>query len=326
MACALMIVSCGEDDPSWQVVHEDLPGALLSIWGTSETDVWAVGGDALDGSGPLVLHWDGSDWSRKPTGLTQGDLWWVFGFADGPIYMGGSGGIILRYENDQFTQMDTPGQETVFGIWGASPDDVWAVGGASPSGGGFAWRLQNGEWAADSTLPSNVSDEAAVWKVFGTSVDDAWLVGSNGVSLHWNGQELSPGQTGVGASLFTVHAGGGQRYAAVGGLVTGIIVEYDGGEWTDVTPDPVPGDGLSGVCLGAGGEGIAVGAFGSVYLRDETGWRAEDLGFYLDQNLHATWIDPSGGLWAVGGNTISPPLSDGVAIYRGEAEVSQGQF
>src|SRR5438477_5031725 len=38
----------------WQLVQQNLPGALLSVWGTSATDVYAVGADGKDGQGPLV--------------------------------------------------------------------------------------------------------------------------------------------------------------------------------------------------------------------------------------------------------------------------------
>jgi hypothetical protein len=301
---------------SWQLVHEALPSALLSVWGSSTKDVWAVGGDTGDGKGPLVVHFDGESWERVKTGQSEGTLWWVFGFAGGPVFMGGAGGMILRYEEGEFTLMDTPSNDTVFGIWGASENDVWAVGGASESGGGFAWRLRGGTWAPEPTLPKSVPDSAAIWKIFGTKKNEAWLVGSNGVSLHWDGTSLEPGDTGVGSSLFTVYAGDG-RYAAVGGLASGIIVEYQNGKWKDVTPDPLP-QPLSGVTLDDKGGGFAVGALGYVYSRDEDGWHEVDTGFFLDENLHGTWLDAKGGLWAVGGQTYSEPYTAGVMLHRGK--------
>jgi hypothetical protein len=329
--CLGLLVGCdGEGDPPapapevWQVVHEALPGALLSVWGTSAGDVWAVGADARDGSGPTVLRFDGEAWRRVQTGQTQGDLWWVFGFAGGPVYMGGDGGVILRYQtsDDAFTLMTTPGTETVYGIWGAAPDDVWAVGGASDSTGGFAWHLRGDAWEAEPSVPADVASGAAVWKIYGTSTSDAWAVGSNGVALHWDGTAFTPGQTGVGSSLFTVHERDG-RYAAVGGSASGFIVEHDGTEWLDVTPDPPP-MGLSGVTLGADDLGVAVGFLGTVYVRDASGWQPEDLGLPVRQNLHGSWIDDEGGLWLAGGQTFSPPLTEGILIHRGAPVPSGG--
>lgn len=311
------LVACRDDPPEaeWQLVHKGLPGALLSVWGSGADDVWSVGGDTLGGAGPLVVRFDGDTWQRIPTGEAQGTLWWVFGFPGGPVYMGGEGGVILRYQDDAFTRMSTPGTDTVFGIWGATPSDLWAVGGASDSTGGFAWRLKGDAWVSEPSLPAEVPASAAVWKIFGTAADDAWLVGSNGVALHWDGSALSPGDTGVGSSLFTVHARDG-RYAAVGGLATGIIVEDEGAGWRDVTPAPPP-MGLSGVTLGEAGTGLAVGSFGAVFTRTDAGWAEAELGFTVGENLHGTWIDDRGGMWAVGGQTFSPPYNEGVLIHYG---------
>ena len=311
---------CNDPDPDepaqWQLVLSGLDGALLSGWGTSADDVWAVGADARDGSGPTVVHYDGESWSKMSTGQAQGDLWWVFGFDGGPIYMGGDGGVILRYDGSALTLMDTPGTETVFGIWGASPDDVWAVGGASASAGGFAWRLSGDTWTAEPSVPADVTMDAAVWKMFGASANDAWAVGSNGVALHWDGTAFTPGQTGVGSSLFTVYESEG-TYTAVGGTATGFIVELGAdGTWQDVTPQPPP-MGLAGVALGAAGTGLAVGSLGTVFLREGGAWVPEDHGLPVQQNLHGAWIDDTGGFWAVGGQTLAPPLNDGILLHYG---------
>lgn len=305
--------ACSDDDgdgppPAWQTVHEDLDGALLSVWGSAEDDVWTVGGDA--GDGPMVMHWDGSAWDTLDTG-TSGDLWWVFGFAGGPVYMGGAGGKILAYESGSFEEMTTPAATpVVFGIWGCSPDDIWAVGGNFGGGmGGFAWHLEGGEWVSHP-LPDG--EVRPVWKAFGRSCDDVRFVGEGGLSFSWDGSGFTPEATGVGESLFTVALDGG-RYIAVGGI-SGIILEDEGGGWEDVSPDGAPG--FNGVCA-RDGEAYAVGQFGAVYRRDaDDGW-VEDATPPTQETLHACWVDPSGGLWAVGGQVLAAPLIRGVMVYRG---------
>jgi hypothetical protein len=255
-----LLVGCGDDSrpadldatPSlaeWEVIHEDLDGALMSVWGTSTRDVWAVGGDA--GDGPIVIRWDGSDWTRLDTG-TRGDLWWVHGFAGGPVFMGGKNGHILRYENGAFTPMATPTTDTVFGIWGAAPDEMWAVGGMDGgASGAFAWRRDGDAWIAAPGFPPELTDTKALWKVWGSSADDVWMVGTAAIALHWDGDEFVQVSLGGGESLFTVHHGGG-RYAAVGGFATGLLFENAGAEWEsfDGTP-PLPP--LVGIALGDDG-------------------------------------------------------------------------
>src|SRR5690606_28303709 len=172
-----------------------------------------------------------------------GDLWWVHGFAGGPLYMGGAGGVILRYEpaSGAFTRLSTPGSGVVFGVWGSSPDQMWAVGGeAGGASGAFAWRLDGDTFRELPGFPSELAEREALWKVFGRGQDDVWMVGTDGTLLHWDGAALSPAFAGIAESLFTVHANS-QRFAAVGGFGTGLLLEHPVGApasepWVDVSP------------------------------------------------------------------------------------------
>lgn len=301
-----------ERSEQWQVVHDDLPGGLLSVWGSSPSDVWTVGGGAEQGS-PTVLHYDGVDWQSLETG-TQGDLLWVFGFEGGPVYMGGDGGTILRYSAGQFEKMETPSdEETIFGIWGSSEDEVWAVGGRSGgANGAFAWRLSGDVWREADDFPGELASRGAIWKAFGRSSRDTWLVGTNGEAVHWNGEEFSVANTGVSESLFTVHANS-ERFVAVGGYGTGLVLENDGSSWVDRSPKGAAP--LTGVYL-TEDAGFAVGQYGSVYERSADGWREVATGLQVDQTLHSVWVDADGGVWAAGGDVLTKPLVRGVLLHR----------
>lgn len=327
--------ACGGDDDDdddtsdgdagtqdWELVQEDLPGALLSIWGTAADDIWAVGSDP-DGAGPTVMRYDGAAWTDLETG-SIGDLWWVFGFDGGPVYMGGAGGIILSYQDGEFTSMETPRSDlTVFGIWGCAPDDMWAVGGAlGGASGAFAWRLDPGaegseddRWIEAADFPAGLAETDAVWKAYGRSCDDVWLVGTNGLAVYWNGASFDAQRVG-GESLFTVHASA-DRFAAVGGFGTGRLIENDGTGWVDASPEDV--SALIGVCLTAGG-GFAVGQSATVVERSGAAsgaiWTPVETGLFVDKALHSTWVDPGGGVWAVGGQVLNAPFVDGVMLHR----------
>lgn len=317
LASILLAVGCS-DEPKWSVVHRDLDSALISVWGTAADDVWAVGGDA--GEGPLVMHYDGDGWTRLDTGAA-GDLWWVFGFAGGPIYMGGTGGLILRYQDGAFTPMTTPTTDTVFGIWGSSPADVWAVGGAlGGASGAFAWKLEGDAWVAATGFPADLVTSAVMWKVYGRGANDVWLVGTLGTVVHWDGSQFTEADTGTGESLFTVHQAGG-LFAAVGGFGTATVLENDGSGWQNVSPAGAPP--LIGVALLEDGDGYAVGQYGSVFRRRDGAWQEEATEIFADEALHAVWVDPDGGVWAVGGQVLTTPLTRGIMLHKGDTVSSE---
>lgn len=313
-----MLGACGggSDDPAWTVVSEGMPSALLSVWAGSSTDVWVVGGDPRDGTGPIVEHYDGTGWTKLDTGLRGVDLWWVKGFAGGPIYMSGSNGTIVRYQNGAFETMQTPGNLIVFGLWGATPDDMWAVGG-NFGGGGFAWRYTGTgggtAWTVFPDVPADITSQGTCWKVNGRAANDVWISGTTGTTLHWNGTALERTNVPTEASLLSV-AGNAERFITVGGQFDGVLYENDGAGW--VSKLPTGGPTLTGVAVSED-DAFAVGQFGTVLRRGSGTWSQEKP--VTQQNLHGTFIDPDGGAWAVGGHYDTPPMTAGVLIHRGDA-------
>lgn len=314
---ALALLGC-EPAASWATVHEGLDEGLVSVWGRSSSDVYVVGSDA--GAGPLVLHFDGAGWTRLHTG-ERGDLWWVNGAAGGPIFMGGEGGLIVRFDGSSFTTMATPGTGTVFGIWAAAPDDAWAVGGVGASSG-FVWRYDGSAWTA-MDVPE--LGDRGLFKVWGNAPDDVWMVGAAGAAYHWDGSALTPVAVGTTRTLFTVHTEG-DRVVAVGGAGNAALVEREGAAFVDRSP--MFTSQLFGVWLTPGDGGFAVGLNGAILRRGPDGWTSETEDFAFVPGLHAVWVDEVGGVWAVGGQVISEPLSDGVVIHRGvtvpSGEIEEG--
>ncbi|HWU90170.1 MAG TPA: hypothetical protein VN253_23060 [Kofleriaceae bacterium] len=311
-----MLCACGDDGggggASWAVVAEDQPSSLLSVWGSSATDVWAVGGDPRTGTGPLVMHYDGETWTKLDTGLRNIDLWWVFGFAGGPVFMSGSNGTIVRYQNGTFEKLTTPGTFIVFGMWGAAPDDMWAVGG-NFGGSGFAWRYDGRAWTEFPNVPPDIMSQGTCWKVNGRGANDVWISATLGTTLHWDGATLERVDVPVEASLLSI-AGNSKRFVTVGGAFDGLLFENDGSGWKSALP--AGGPLLTGVAVSED-QAYAVGQFGTILRRGDSGWSTEKPRM-TNQNLHATWIDPSGGAWAVGGHFDTPPMSAGVLLHKGE--------
>ncbi len=302
----------GEGDQQYRLIFDSLPGALIGISGTSEKDVWAVGGDPGDGGGAFVLHFDG-EWSKKPTGQDV-DLWWVHAFLGGPTFFGGGGGTILRLIGDDFEKLPTPGAATVFGIWGPTPDDLWAVGGdPAKSGSAFVWRFDGTAW---SVAPGFPAVPIASWfKVWGRAANDVRFVGMDGAIVHFDGQAFQQIASPTDRRLLTVFAEPGGRYTAVGGVSQAVILEDAAGSWQDVSPAP-PNHAMIGIRT-RGDDGYAAGSAGAVMRRKAGAWVEEPLGFDVFADFHSVWIDPRGGVWLAGGNILSYPLVNGVLVHKG---------
>ena len=250
-----------------QQILDRQPAALLSISGTSASDVYAVGADPGDGFGPYVLHYNGAYWQRL-TSAPSGDLWWIsVPPIDGAFYMAGAGGLVLRYNplTNVFTQLNPPGTETLFGIWGTSAGDIWAVGGnpTDESGGGVAWHFDGLLWSAADLSALFPSGVPTLYKVWGRSPTDVYAVGRNGTILHYNGSTWAQLASNTTDTLFTVH-GNATLVAAMGGLSNGVILE-PGGQSADQAPPGSPQ--LNGVFVPPDGLAVAVGIAGSLALR-----------------------------------------------------------
>jgi hypothetical protein len=309
------MAACSSDEPTtlseptWQLLN-DTPASLMSVWGSSERDIWVVGGRTELAGAPTVARYDGDRWSTVDAGITGIDLWWVFGVPGSDrIYFGGSRGTILRYRAGTFEAMPSPGGAAiVFGIWGASDTDLWAVG--TENGAGFAWRSDGTSWTAHP-LPTGVTGR--LFKVHGQNAQDVWISAVNGSTLHWNGTELAHVPTGVQWPLFAIITTADRVVAVGGSLEEGAILEYAGGTW-------VPAPSIIGTQRGIaehGGEMYAVGELGTVARRDAGGW-SQSSTRVTQKTFHAAWADSGGGVWGVGGEFDRVPLtSNGFLTYVG---------
>lgn len=78
--------------------------------------------------------------------------------------------------------------DAVTGLWGASPNDVWAVANR--------WLIH---W--DGTAFGLTRSEEVLHSAWGSGAANVWVVGANGTALHWDGTAWMSTQTGTSASL-----------------------------------------------------------------------------------------------------------------------------
>ena len=322
IAAVLILASCGDDGPTeegtWQLLGQQRPSSLLAVWASSLQDVWVVGGREGVGMGPSVFHHDGTSWTKRDSGVTNVDLWQVFGFADGTVFLGGSNGTILRYRAGAFETIPTPSTDIVFGLWGSSSDDVWAVGGQT-TGKGFVWRYRGTAFEAVAGLPAQLVN-TTVWKVTGRAADDVWMSCSRGLVLHWDGQSLSNQQVGgVEESLFSIGCHGARCVTAGTNITNGVLYQDDGQGFMSRVPTN-DGPVWRGVTP-MGEHAYVVGMFGAVIRLADGRWVSDPHG-KTTEALHAAWSDAEGNLFAVGGKFDRALTIDGVLLYKGKAELA----
>lgn len=325
--CALLLFGCddGTDPPDPVVdagvglvpVAETAP-AWMGVWSDGAT-IYTAGGTPETGALGRIAG-GALRFETLPDGP---HLWWVFGTDAEHVWACGDGGRILRRQADGTWIAEPtglPAETVLWGMWGSSSADLWAVGGTNASGGPRGVVLRStgdGVWTRveHPALPvEDPNDEFAglnLYKVWGTGPDDVHLVGEGGVALRWDGQTFTRLETDTRGVLFTVHGRPEGPILAVGGLNESVVRRFDGAAWID---DGAPaGLPLNGVVVRPDGTAWASGARGLLMRRDQAGeWtrlRApEGVG---PRTLHALWADETA-VWSVGGDLLG--LTDGLIV------------
>ena len=296
--------------PEWTPVIENLDGALLSVWGTSERDVWAVGGP-LGNSGfdSLVMRFDGTVWKRAVTGGTE-TFWWVHGTGPNDVWLVGEKGRITHWDGTKFEERASGTTATLFGVWAASPTEAWAVGGvpdqpAAPNDVVLHW--DGSTWKPD-VLPE--LKKVALFKVWGGGKDDIYVVGEAGLVWHRTSGTWKREADGIAQGRLTTVTGcGPNEIIAVGGR--DLLTSDGAGTWK--RSDAVLVNDVNGVaCAPAGapardyGRAVIVGG-GSLKLRLVGAKWESDFGSKPFEDLHGAWVDPTGAFWGVGGKFNETP-------------------
>ena len=121
---------------SWQSKNLSFPGhahSLVSIYGFSENDIWAVG-DQFRSNPPLenrnfIIHKTGDTWELIE-GLDAPGCFSVWGTSSTNLFVGCDSGKILHFDGSQWShQRTTTPYSQILEIWGFSNEVVFAVGG-----------------------------------------------------------------------------------------------------------------------------------------------------------------------------------------------------
>lgn len=320
LALLVLCLSACPNDPGdepvplvWHTVADGYEsGALFSGWAGGPDDVWIVGGEP---GRSVVLRYDGTRWESLDPGLNE-QLWWVHGFPGGPVYVVGDHGAAARWNGSAWEQLDTGAPGTVFyGVWGATPDQIWFVGGPTQSPatgvtpeGDVVLRYDGSAFERveiQALLDKPASAQKNLFKVWGASATEVFIVGSSGLALHYDGTSWEKQQTpAVGQALFTVTGRSADDVYAVGGEGAAVAIHWDGTAWSEILlPSSAP-QVIQGVWTAPGEPVYFGGWYGfTAALTPDGTWTVENTGSFF--GYHAVLGDGGGSVWALGGEIYS---------------------
>jgi hypothetical protein len=141
---------------SWALMNSGgIAEQLNAVWGSSGTNVYAVGDAWRDGSQRKyrILRYNGTSWAKVttpvvPTGKS-GKLRGIWGRAWNSIYAVGDSGVILRYNGSSWAEMTSGTTADLYGVWGyqagSGLDVVYAVGAYGTI---RKYTTESGVWSA----------------------------------------------------------------------------------------------------------------------------------------------------------------------------------
>jgi Big-like domain-containing protein len=279
----------------------DLFSQLYDFWGTSGSNVFAVGVDTTD-SFALVAHFDGRTW--QPTTLQALALFTVWGSSSSDVFAGGEDNqfhaFMAHFDGTAWLPMALPPALGtcspgcfVRGLWGTSSSNVYAtvVGQGVPHllhYDGVSWSPVITGVATIDSIAGTFNGLIALW---GSSASDVFAVGWRGWVLHfdgtsWSGQQVPEGGGYPLGSLWG--SGPNDVFAATR---SNTVYHYDGSTWSTTPVLTANANTAFWAMTGTGPTNVLVGDAnsGNLYRWDGTTWAWGD-----------SIPDPSGviGLWA----------------------------
>jgi len=202
-------------DAKWVVQKSNTTRDLNSIFGFSETNVYAGGNNVL-------LHWDGSSWKRlndvfSGTDYTLSSLW-----GSGPTDLWAADNYnqkVYHYDGISWSEKTSDKIfQLVSEVWGTANDNVYVVSYGYGEKKGSVVRWNGSDW--ETVLET----DDQLYDISGTDANNIYVSGLSTV-WHYNGTQWSE-LTGAPANNYTdVHAKGAMLYLST---YSGKLVTWDG--------------------------------------------------------------------------------------------------
>lgn len=231
--------------------------SYAGIWGTSSSDVWAVGdygrvahfdgatwaavsqrfGGSSErligvsgtsssdvwfaGDAGTVVHYNGSSYASQTVSLGISKVTAIWASAANDVWLGGADGKLAHYDGSKWSLWPKTFPAAVVALWGSGPRDVWATGGWNVGKNLFLARYSGSTWD-DQSVPTGITFPSSL---SGSGPFDIWLGGHYGELLHWDGASWKEEPLGTNFEIFGVGRSGKSHYA-IGD--SGLVIQMDG--------------------------------------------------------------------------------------------------
>ncbi|HEY9227896.1 MAG TPA: hypothetical protein VIP11_14665, partial [Gemmatimonadaceae bacterium] len=203
---------------------------LAGVWSDGPNNAWTVG------NASTILRWNGSAWSVvsdqvRPIVSPIDNYNSVWG-SGSTVWIAGNASMLRCTSPTACANASVPGSGILYGIWGTTPTNVFAVGAS-----GRILRYNGTAWS-QMTSPTT----RTLTRVWGSSASDVWAVGDS-VVVHWDGTlwkdvpmtgDLATVRSSAPSPLQGIFQlglwGSGPRDVYIGGD-NGRIVRFDGATW-----------------------------------------------------------------------------------------------
>lgn len=272
----------------WTAMDSSTDRALIGVWGSSKTDVFAVG------TGETIVHFDGTSWTNHYPESSPNHYANVWGSSGTDVFAVGGGGKIIHYDGSSWSEMNSGTTADLKGVWGTSPNNVFVVGY------GFHIILHydgnlGGNWTFMNTGPTDRN----LYDIWGSSATDVYAVSTGGIIIHYDGNLdgiWTLIDTGIRTELKGIGGTSADNIFAVG--TNGFIIHFDGTSWTAMESGTT--ELLYDVWCRSETECFATGFNGVILYYNGHTWSPEESG--TTDRLYGVWGSAEGDIFAVGYN------------------------
>lgn len=169
---------------SWkdEGMFADKPGSFQDIFVAAANAIYAVGEG--DGfSGVIYFSTGDGNWASQDLPAGTDALYGIWGSSPTDLYAVGKNATVLHSRGDgTWDPVTVPANQDLAAIWGSGPDDIYAVGQA-----GILHRTGDGKWHAVKTGIKEAGNRFLLG-VWGSGPQDVYVTADRGLILHYGVQ------------------------------------------------------------------------------------------------------------------------------------------